>query len=82
MKLIITCNTWVEEVRNATIHVLQDDLTLLKFKTYTEAIAKAIADNQLEKATNMLRTFSKKGYEQERLRDLINDLRGVYEQAN
>lgn len=80
MKIIITANTWEEEVRNATIHIFDNETTLIEFKIYAAAIARAIATNDLERATRILWIQSQKGYTQEQLKDLIDDLRNTYEQ--
>ena len=81
MKLIITANTWEEEVRNAIIHIIDNGITLIEFKIYAAAIAGAIAKNDLERATQKLWIYSEKGHTQEQLRDLINDLRKTYERG-
>ena len=80
MKLIITANTWEEEVRNATLHMLSDDLTLNEYKVVTGIIARAIARNDLEHATFALWTYSGEGHSQEHAKSLIKDLRETYEQ--
>lgn len=79
MKLIITANTWKEEVRNATIDMLSDDLTLKEYKVITGIIARAIARNDLEHATFTLWTYSREGYD-EKAQSLVKDLRETYEQ--
>ena len=80
MKLIITANTWEEEVRNTTLHTLSDNLTLNEYKVVTGIIARAIARNDLEHATIALWTYSGEGYNQEHAKSLIKDLRETYEQ--
>ena len=82
MKLIIACNTWGEEVRNATIHMLNNDLTLIEYKVITGIIARAIARNDLEHAIFTLWIYSGQGYNQEHAKSLIKDLRKTYEQNN
>lgn len=79
MKFIITVNTWEEEVRNAISHVIDNDITLFEFKIYAGAIATAIAKNNLEKATDILWTYSRRGYNQEHLQEIVNQLRDNYE---
>ena len=82
MKLIVTCYTWEEEVRNATIHMLSNDLTLIEYKVITGTIARAIARNDLEHAAFTLWTYSEQGYSQEHAQSLIKVLRETYEQNN
>lgn len=82
MKLIITANTWEEEVRNATIDMLSDDLTLKEYKVITGIITRAIARNDLEHATFTLWTYSGEGYHEKHAQSLVKDLRETYEQNN
>ena len=82
MKLIITVNTWEEEVCNATLHMLNNDLTLIEYKVITGKIARAIARNDLERAAITLWTYSEQGYNQEHAQSLVKDLRMTYEQNN
>lgn len=81
MKLIITANTWEEEVRNATIDVLSDDLTLKEYKVITSKIARAIAEKDLEYAAYRLWVYSGKGYSGEHAKSLVESLRETYEET-
>lgn len=79
MKLIITVNTWEEEVREAIIHTIDNHMTIIEFKVYAATIAKAIARNDIEKATELLWTYSETGYKKEHIQEIINKLRDTYE---
>lgn len=81
MKLIITANTFEEEVRNTIIYIIDKDLQINDLLQISKAVAKKIQHGETEAATDIVWKYStecKIKYIQEIINLLKQTLEEVY----
>lgn len=82
MKLFIEACSWEEVVREGILHLIDNELSIIDFKVYADAIASAIARNDIDRATDILFTHSETGCTHKHAKSLIQSIREVWEANN
>lgn len=81
MKLIITANTFEEEVRNAIIHMIDKELSIIDLLIISGAIATSIQRGETLAAAVTLWVYSEKEYRMENAQEIIEQLEQTIKEA-